>query len=169
MRWGLKINLLCFIVAEGLHDQQTINNNLKRKQLNSVAVVEVFLRCWNLFGGLWIPIVLQKKNSRGMNRFHTLLAEIEGIHLRMLSRKLREPLKCGRYKANHVRKIRPASNIVGLFLGSWVPVMHYKSKWGVKNQRMDNKPFPSKESASTALRWCDKRTLPNGIRVAGAR
>ena len=81
-------------------------------------------------GSKWKPIILYRV-SKGINRFSTLLKNIEGINKQMLSKQLKELEKSKILERKMFAEIPPRVEYSLTAKGkSLMPVVHAMKKWG---------------------------------------
>ncbi len=88
--------------------------------------------CTKMIGSPWKPIILFRI-SKGINRFTTLLREIEGINRQMLSKQLKQLEKSGILERQTFAEIPPRVEYSLTPLGkSLLPVVQSMKSWGDK-------------------------------------
>lgn len=97
-----------------------------------------------MIGSPWKPIILFRI-SKGINRFTTLLREIEGINRQMLSKQLKQLEKSGILERETFAELPPRVEYSLTPLGkSLLPVVQSMQSWGGK-QHAATKTMVKKE------------------------
>jgi len=113
----------------------------KKKKTSKTCGVAL---CMTMIGSVWKPIILFRI-TKGINRFTTLLREIEGINRQMLSKQLKQLEKSGILERETFAEIPPRIEYSLTPLGkSLLPVVRSMQSWGDK-QHAATKPIVKKE------------------------